>query len=135
MLSTNDSMSIDTTPTQNGTDSTDTITDLRDLRVGDRVVFGDRTQPLTVADLGERVHGTGDDEIATPIVRVEGDWEGANAYVLAHVIKQLGNDGLSVELAEQPKLTAHPATAVSRGDYSRGERVDVVRVEEVTPDE
>jgi hypothetical protein len=67
-------MSIDTTPTQNGTDSTDTITDLRDLRVGDRVVFGDRTQPLTVADLGERVHGTGDDEIATPIVRVEGDW-------------------------------------------------------------
>jgi hypothetical protein len=88
-----------------------------------------------VADLGERVHGTGDDEIATPIVRVKGDWEGANAYVLAHVIKQLGNDGLSVELAEQPKLTAHPATAVSRGDYSRGERVDVVRVEEVTPDE
>ena len=48
-------MSIDTTPTQNGTDSTDTITDLRDLRRGDRVVFGDRTQPLTVADLGERV--------------------------------------------------------------------------------
>ena len=43
MLSTNDSMSIDTTPTQNGTDSTDTITDLRDLRVGDRVVFGGRT--------------------------------------------------------------------------------------------
>jgi len=128
-------MSIDTTPTQNWTDSTDTITDLRDLRRGDRVVFGDRTQPLTVADLGERVHGTGDDEIATPIVRVEGDWEGATAHVLAHVIKQLGNDGLSVELAEQPKLTAHPATAVSRGDYSRGERVDVVRVEEVTPDE
>ena len=31
-------MSIDTTPTQNGTESTDTITDLRDLRVGDRVV-------------------------------------------------------------------------------------------------
>ena len=129
-------MSIDTTPTQNWTDSTDTITDLRDLRRGDRVVFGDRTQPLTVADLGERVHGTGDDrKIATPIVRVEGDWEGANAHVLAHVIKQLGNDGLSVDLAEQPKLTAHPATAVSRGDYSRGERVDVVRVEEVTPDE
>ena len=36
-------MSIDTTPTQNGTDGTDTITDLRDLRVGDRVVFGGRT--------------------------------------------------------------------------------------------
>ena len=53
----------DPTP-QNGTDGTDTITDLRDLRVGDRVVFGDRTQPLTVADLGERVHGTGDDEMS-----------------------------------------------------------------------
>jgi len=78
-----------------------------------------------VADLGERVHGTGDDEIATPIVRVEGDWE-ARTRTSSHVIKQLGNDGLSVELAEQPKLTAHPATAVSRDDYSRGERVDVV---------
>ena len=41
MLSTNDSMSIDTTPTQNGTDSTNTITDLRDLRVGDRVTDRD----------------------------------------------------------------------------------------------
>ena len=37
----------DPTP-QNGTDSTDTITDLRDLRVGDRVVFGGRSQPVDV---------------------------------------------------------------------------------------
>ena len=126
-------MSVEHLSAEKRTDNAaESITDLRDLRRGDQVLFGDRTQPLTVTNLGERVHGTSDDEITTPIVRVEGDWQGANTYVLAHVIKQLGDDGLSVELAEQPELTAHPSTAVSRGDYSRGERVDVVRVEGVS---
>ena len=115
-------MSIDTTPTQNGTDSTDTITDLRDLRVGDRVVFGGRSQPVDVVEVGTR---TVTDEritkaIETPVVRVQGDWSGAVDRVLAHKLLRWA-DGIVLEETD--------AIVACEGDsLERGEQVAVRRV-------
>ena len=124
VLSTNDSMSqIDTRP-QNGTGSTDnkTITGLRDLRVGDRVVFGDRQRPLDVVDTGvrtvtdERIGKT----IETPLVRVQGDWSGAVDRILAHRLNRWA-DGIVLE-----ELDA--IVACEGADLEKGELVTVRRV-------
>ena len=119
MLSTNESMSTTDPTPQNGTDSTDTITDLRDLRVGDRVVFGGRQRPVevgtrTVTD--ERITT----EIETPVVRVQGDWSGAVDRVLAHKLLRWA-DGIVLEETD--------AIVACEGDsLERGEQVTVRRV-------
>ena len=115
-------MSIDTTPTQNGTDSTDTITDLRDLRVGDRVVFGGRQRPVDVVEVGART--VTDErittEIETPVVRVQGNWSGAVDRVLAHKLLRWA-DGIVLEETD--------AIVACEGDsLERGEQVTVRRV-------
>jgi hypothetical protein len=125
-------MSIDTTPTQNGTDSTDTITDLRDLRVGDRVVFGGRSQPVDVVEVGTR---TVTDEritkaIETPVVRVQGDWSGAVDRVLAHKLLRWA-DGIVLE--ETDAIVACEGDSLERGEQVTVRRVS--RSEEVTADE
>ena len=129
MLSTNDSMSIDTTPTQNGTDSTDTITDLRDLRVGDRVVFGGRQRPVDVVEVGTRT--VTDErittEIETPVVRVQGDWSGAVDRVLAHKLLRWA-DGIVLE--ETDAIVACEGDSLERGEQVAVRRVS--RVEEVS---
>jgi hypothetical protein len=122
-------MSIDTTPTQNGTDSTDTITDLRDLRVGDRVVFGGRSQPVDVVEVGTR---TVTDEritkaIETPVVRVQGDWSGAVDRVLAHKLLRWA-DGIVLE--ETDAIVACEGDSLERGEQVTVRRVS--RVEEVS---
>jgi len=119
----------DPTP-QNGTDSTDTITDLRDLRVGDRVVFGGRSQPVDVVEVGTR---TVTDEritkaIETPVVRVQGDWSGAVDRVLAHKLQRWA-DGIVLE--ETDAIVACEDDSLERGEQvtvrrvSRSEEVDV----------
>ena len=104
---------------QNNADSTDTITDLRDLRVGDRVVFGGRQRPVevgtrTVTD--ERITKA----IETPVVRVQGDWSGAVDRVLAHKLLRWA-DGIVLEETD--------AIVACEGDsLERGEQVTVRRV-------
>ena len=123
MLSTNDSMSTSTYTAKSGTTQGEPITDLRDLRRGDEVVFGDRTQPLTVVDLGERI--ISDERIGetltTPLVRVQGDWAGATDRVLAHSINR--HDGDRIRLEERDAIVACESDRLQRG-----ETVDVVRV-------
>lgn len=126
MLSTNDSMSTTDTRPQNGSASTDsdadTITDLRDLRRGDEVVFSDRTQPVEVVDVGvrtvtdERI----DAQLETPMVRVQGDWDDAVDRVLAHKLNRW-DDGIRLE-----ELDA--IVACEGADLQRGEVVTVQRV-------
>ncbi|WP_080506241.1 hypothetical protein [Halorubrum aidingense] len=111
----------DPTP-QNGTDSPDTITDLRELRVGDRVVFGDRQRPVDVVDVGTR---TVTDEritkqIETPIVRVQGDWSGAVGRVLAHKLLRWA-DGIVLE--ETDAIVACEGDSLTRGDQVTVRRV------------
>ncbi|WP_435075250.1 hypothetical protein [Halorubrum sp. HHNYT27] len=120
-----------TNPTpQNGTDSTDTITDLRELRVGDRVVFGDRTRPVDVVDTGVRTVTDAriSKMIETPIVRVQGDWDGAVSRVLTHCLNRW-EDGIVLE-----ELDA--IVACEGADLERGEVVTVRHLssEEATAD-
>jgi len=122
VLSTNDSMSqIDTRP-QNGTDSIETITDLRALEVGDQVLFGDRQRPVDVVAVGTRtvVDERIDTQIETPVVRVQGDWSGAVDRVLAHKLNRYA-DGIKLE-----ELDA--IVACEGADLQRGELVTVRRV-------
>ncbi|MFC6887909.1 hypothetical protein [Halorubrum trueperi] len=112
-----------TNPTpQNGTDSTERIDDLRELRVGDRVVFGDRQRPVDVVDVGvrtvtdERIGA----ELETPMVRVEGDWENATDRVLAHKLNRWEG---GIRLEELDTIVA-----CEGADLERGEIVTVRRV-------
>jgi len=116
-----------TNPTpQNGSASTDsdadTITDLRDLRRGDEVVFGDRQRPVEVVDVGvrtvtdERI----DAQLETPLVRVQGDWDGAVDRVLAHKLNRW-DDGIRLEELDE-------IVACEGADLQRGEVVTVRRV-------
>ena len=124
-------MSANTTRPQNGTGSTDTdtITDLRALDVGDQVVFGDRTRPVDVVDVGvrtvtdERI----DAQLETPVVRVQGDWDGAVDYVLAHKLDRW-DDGIRLE--ELDAIVACEGADLQRGDLVTVRRV--ARGEEVT---
>ena len=119
-------MSTTDTRPQNGSASTDsdadTITDLRDLRRGDEVVFSDRTQPVEVVDVGvrtvtdERI----DAQLETPMVRVQGDWDDAVDRVLAHKLNRW-DDGIRLE-----ELDA--IVACEGADLQRGEVVTVQRV-------
>ena len=123
MLSTNDSMSVEHLSAEKRTDNAaEPITDLRDLRRGDEVVFGDRTRPLDVVDVGvrtvtdERI----DAELETPVVRVQGDWDGAVDYVLAHKLDRYSN---GIQLEELDAIVA-----CEGADLQRGELVTVRRV-------
>jgi len=128
VLPTNDSMSTTDPTPKNGTDSTDTITDLRDLRVGDRVVFGDRTQPVDVVVVGTR--RVTDERITkaieTPVVRVQGDWSGAVDRVLAHKLLRWA-DGIVLEETDA-------IVACEDDSLERGEQVAVLEVEDEEDD-
>ena len=125
VLSTNDSMSTSTHDAKSVTTEGEPITDLRDLRRGDGVVFGDRTRPVEVVDLAVR---TKTDEripktIETPVVRVQGDWAGAVDRVLAHKLNRL-DDG-------EPALDELDTIVACESDsLDRGEPVTVRRVSE-----
>ena len=103
---------------------TEQITDLRDLRRGDCVLFGDRTRPLTVVGLGERHQQLGEQELVTPLVRVRGEWDGAVDVVLTPVCKRLGENHASVVLEEREQIIA-----CEGGNLSKGREVDVERVD------
>ncbi|WP_254921653.1 hypothetical protein [Halorubrum sp. Ea1] len=119
-------MSANTTRPQNGTDSTERVDDLRALDVGDQVLFDDRQRPLDVVDTGvrtvtdERISKT----IETPVVRVQGDWDGAVDYVLAHKLDRYSN---AIRLEELDDIVA-----CEGADLQRGELVTVRRVSEVS---
>ena len=124
-------MSAFETRPKNGTGSTDTdtITDLRALDEGDQVVFGDRQRPLDVVDVGVR---TVTDErinkqIETPVVRVQGDWDGAVDYVLAHKLDRYSN---GIRLEELDAIVACEGAALQRGELVTVRRV--ARGEEVS---
>jgi len=127
-LSTNDSMSVEHLSAEKRTDNAaEPITDLRDLRRGDRVIFGDRTRPVEVVDLAvraktdERIPKT----IKTPVVRVQGDWAGAVDRVLAHKLNRLDDGEPALDELEE-------IVACETDSLNRGEPVDVRRVSEVT---
>ncbi len=119
-----------THPTPQNGSGKERITDLRDLDVGDRVVFADYVEPRTVTELGvrelrdERIDAT----LETPLVRVEGERAGAKTHVLAHVIDRLApSEGRILEETEQ-------IIAAEDGRLERGTHTDVVRVSEVMAD-
>jgi len=122
VLPTNDSMSTSTHDAKSVTTEGEPITDLRELAVGDRVVFGDRQRPLDVVDTGvrtvtdERINKT----IETPVVRVQGDWDGAVSRVLAHKLNRW-EDGISLEECEA-------IVACEGADLQRGDLVAVRRI-------
>jgi hypothetical protein len=115
-------MSANTTRPQNGTDSTERVDDLRALNVGDQVLFGDRQRPLEVVDTGvrtvtdERISKT----IETPVVRVQGDWDGAVDYVLAHKLDRYSN---GIRLEELDDIVACEGAALQRGELVTVRRV------------
>ena len=118
-------MSATTHDAKSVTTQDELITKLRDLRRGDRVLFGDRSQPLTVVDLGERTITDEriDKTITTPLVRVRGDWSGAVDRVLAHKIRRYDPG------SDQIRLKELDAIVVCESDQlKRGETMDVVRV-------
>ncbi|EMA57020.1 hypothetical protein [Halorubrum kocurii] len=124
-------MSANTTRPQNGTDSIDTITGLRPLDEGDRIVFGDRTQPVDVVDTGVRTVSDEriNKEIETPVVRVQGDWDGAVERILAHRLNRW-DDGIQLE--ELEAIVACEGTDLEHGELVTVRRV--ARGEEVTAD-
>ncbi|MFC7323283.1 hypothetical protein ACFQMF_01685 [Halorubrum rutilum] len=115
-------MSAFETQPQNGTDSTETITDLRALDVGDQVLFAGRQRQLDVVAVGTRtvVDERINAEIETPVVRVQGDWDGAVDRVLAHKLDRY--DG-GIQLEELDDIVA-----CEGADLERGEDVTVRRV-------
>ena len=117
-------MSANTTRPQNGTGSTDTdtITDLRELDAGDQVVFGDRQRPLDVIETGVRTIADEriNKQIQTPVVRVQGDWDGAVERILAHKLDRYSN---GIQLEELDAIVA-----CEGADLQRGELVTVRRV-------
>jgi hypothetical protein len=103
-------------------DSPVAVPHLGDLDVGDRVLIGDRSRPLTVVEVGTRT--VTDErittEIETPIVRVQGDWSAAVDRVLAHKLLRWA-DGIVLEETD--------AIVACEGDsLERGEQVAVWRV-------
>jgi hypothetical protein len=118
---------IDTRP-QNGTDSTETITDLRALDVGDQVLFGSRQRPLDVVAVGTRtvVDERINKAIETPVVRVQGDWDGAVDRVLAHKLDRYSN---GIVLEELDAIVACKGDSLERGELVMVRRV--ARDEEV----
>ncbi|WP_157972716.1 hypothetical protein [Haloprofundus halophilus] len=79
-------MSTNATNSENCTDSRtagEAITNIRDLRRGDQVLFGDRSKPVTVVDLGTREFPVvnGEDQFIH-LVKVHGDWANAKTYIL-----------------------------------------------------
>lgn len=118
-------MSATTHTAKSGTTQDEPITNLRNLRRGDEVVFGERSQPLTVVELGERTLTDEriDETITTPLVRVRGDWSGAVDRVLAHKISRYDHGSDQIQLRELD------AIVVCESDQlKRGETMDVVRV-------
>lgn len=114
------------TPQTESEGEDDVVVDLAKLNYGDLVLFGDRSKPLTVVDIGNRRQKTRDgQELTTAIVRVQGDWDGAVPYVLAHVTKTLRatDSGYEVALEKQDEIVA-----CKRGNLDKGNSVAVTRV-------
>ncbi|OYR80694.1 hypothetical protein DJ71_14540 [Halorubrum sp. E3] len=106
-------------------DDPERVTHLSQLNVGDKIVFGDYSEPRTVTELGVRVFGDKriNEETETPIVRVEGDRSNSKVHILAHRIDRLGPDGPKVEEMDE-------IVAVEENEFNRGGKVgsvDVVR--------
>ncbi|MFC5278669.1 hypothetical protein ACFPM1_07860 [Halorubrum rubrum] len=121
-------MSTTETRPQNGTGSTEQITDLRDLRVGDRVRLEGRPKPVEVVELGvrEKHDARIPKTIETPLVRVRGDWANAVDVVLAHKLNRW-DDGAVLE--ELDAIVACEDETLERGATVTVERV--ARAEEV----
>jgi len=80
-----------------------------DLSVGDRVLIGERSKPLTVVDVGVRVIGdsrTEVKEIETPVAKLQGDWENAVEVVISHQITRWvhGEDAIENVLRERETI-------------------------------
>lgn len=77
---------------------------LGDLDVGDRVLIDERQRPVTVVATGTReiVDERIGAELETPVVKVQGHWDGATTTVLAHRIDRLaaGEDDVELRLEE-----------------------------------
>lgn len=122
-------MSTSTHDAKSVTTQGEPITDLRDLRRGDEVVFGDRTQPVAVVDLGERTITDEriDETLTTPLVRVQGDWADAVDRVLAHKINR--HDGDRIRLDECAAIVACESDRLQRGETVTVRRVSRSEVE------
>lgn len=95
MLSTNESMTRNEPHSKDciALDEAESIDDLGQLDVGDRVLIDERRRPQTVIATGVRekgIEGT-DIHVETPVVRVQGHWAGAVPTDLHHKL-----DGLQV---------------------------------------
>ena len=104
-------------------DDPERVTHLSQLDVGDKIVFDDYTEPRTVTELGTRVFGDKrvNEEIETPIVRVEGDRANSIVHILAHRIDRYDPDGPKVEEMDD-------IVAVRENEFNRGGKVGAVDV-------
>lgn len=111
------SMSTHTRPTNEGSDTRpraafkpERVDDVRYLDVDDRVRLNDRAKPLTVTDTETRTRETirAGREVVQHGVELEGDWDGAQTYVVYNRV-----DGWhGIELEEQRCLEDGPAGEV-----------------------
>ncbi|KTG08984.1 hypothetical protein AUR64_14355 [Haloprofundus marisrubri] len=79
-------MSTNATSSENCTDSRnarEAITNIQTLRRGDRILFEDRSKPLTVVNLGTREFPVvNDEDQLIHLVKVRGGWANAKTYIL-----------------------------------------------------
>lgn len=113
------------------------ITDLSDLEVGDTILFGDHSKPLTVVDTAQKRDYSPalDEELYTPTVLVRGDWKNAKPYALAHRVSRITETNGQYDPALEPldEIVAVVGQKATRGTWD-GTLVDVVRVERAGPD-
>lgn len=98
------------------------ITDLKELAVGDEVIWGDRSKPLTVTQLGEREQETNDrDMLITGAARVEGDWANAVPFALLHKTRTLDEN-------HEVVYRQMGIVACERGNVEKGNEITLRRV-------
>lgn len=97
------------------------IEHLSELTVGDKIVFGDYSEPRTVTELGEREFTDNriDETVTTPMVRVEGERSNAKMHVLTHKLNRWDGEPILEEM--------DAIVACEGGDFEHGREVAVVR--------
>jgi len=90
-------------------DEPQVVDHVSDLSVGDRVLIGDRSQPLTVVDIGTRVvrdSRTDAKTLQTPVAKLRGDWQHATELIIGHQITRWrhGEDTIETVLRERETI-------------------------------
>jgi len=95
----------------NDLDEPHAVDHVSDLSVGDRVRIDDRSQPLTVVDIGTRVvrdSRTDAKTLQTPVAKLRGDWQHATEVIISHQITRWrhGENTIETVLRERETIVA-----------------------------